>query len=299
MTLRVVTIFLAAALGWLLFHGIGAAAARPTSRAARFVRAFGTAPWTRTATLSADGQALAILDVREENGKYRSFVSQWSTGAGTRMWRAELAGASALLVADYSAVSRVDRRTGWTTWSMSTAGSRCGPLVFPDGKRIITAIGHSVWPGVMSVRDARTGVALRDISTGTEPEKTICALSPDGRLLAAYGTSGKVNPWGTVVIETATWRDVAGSGTDGRLVEDITFTPDSRYLVLAGALPRSTPVEVRDARSLALIRRIGTGEAEGIAFSADGRFLIVLAAHVAPGVIVELWDVRGLMKPTR
>ncbi|MGH2372661.1 MAG: WD40 repeat domain-containing protein [bacterium] len=185
-------------------------------------------------------------------------------------------------------------------WSVELQTSPCGPLVFPDGNRIITGPDASTWSGTLSLRDTRTGRVIRDLRLHSEPEKTFCALSPDGRLLAAYGTSGKVNPWGGTILNTTTWRQIvefprgADRWPEHVLLQELAFSPDGRFLAVAGDMPGGAAVEIRLARSFAPVARISAGGAGAVQFSTDGSLLAFLQSFPRTAPAVELWDVRPM-----
>jgi WD40 repeat protein len=140
-----------------------------------------------------------------------------------------------------------DARTGKHLHRLAKPETWYPPAVFaPDGRAVYLG-GHSLdapkqgrqRTDALTAWDARTGKLIRrfaDPGEGARRDRhdfgrdvAALAVSPDGRLLAAYeGHGGSLDVW---VHETVSGRVIRGlAGHSGR-VSDLAFTPDGRRLV--------------------------------------------------------------------
>jgi WD40 repeat protein len=167
----------------------------------------------------------------------------------------------------------------------------------PDGKAIVTA-GYD---RTIRVWDPATGKQQRQFAAPLEIVTTL-AISPDGRWLAAVGSSTQILPGpngGTVtvsqpeksvhVLDLAAGResyrlDFGAAGSEGTTV---LFTPDSRFLI-TGSADDANAQHVRqwDLATGKQVRDFSShgGGAPAVALSRDGRTLLTGSA------VVRLWD---------
>jgi WD40 repeat protein len=138
-----------------------------------------------------------------------------------------------------------------TSTPLSRIGSlSTGPVaVSPDGRTLAAAVGppgggEPALVGTQAIEQDRPGVRLWDISDPRHPRPgptlptgaksiTTLAFAPDGRLLAAAGTGGRIHLWDTT--DPASPRELPpASGHRGR-VDSVTFAPAGRLLASSGA----------------------------------------------------------------
>jgi WD40 repeat protein len=149
-------------------------------------------------------------------------------------------------------------------------GSQVYSLVFsPDGG-LVAAGGLS---RKVLVHEVTTGRLVADLRCDRE-FAGVLAFSPGGRMLVAgYERPGNLmKAWSTSTWqETSTFRPMAERGE----YHDILFTPDGRYLVLAGINPNEpVGIEILDAGTFQLVQRFN-GRESGLkpALSPDGALL--------------------------
>jgi WD40 repeat protein len=143
----------------------------------------------------------------------------------------------------------------------------------PDGGKL--AYGGQM-DGIHLV-DPATGVKLRRLDGPPTPS---LALAPDGRVLAASGTDGRVRFW-----------DVAEGRLLGELPEPdrevqkaLAFTPDGKVLAMATGGGQLCIWELASGQLVRVVSNFGTQ----LAFSPDGSLLAGLTSGR-----IRLWDVAG------
>jgi RNA polymerase sigma factor (sigma-70 family) len=129
------------------------------------------------------------------------------------------------------------------------------------------------------------------------PDRVCAALAPDGFLLAAAGTDGRVRLWDLTAGRS--WRrlEIRAPGE----VSVLAFTPDGRHLAACDA---TAGVRLWDVATGREVCRLGADRAAGgcagrgdaIVFSPDGGLLATgstVATDDTTTGVIRLWDVRG------
>ncbi len=154
----------------------------------------------------------------------------------------------------------------------------------PTGKRIATASRD----GTARIWEASTGRQIHRLDHGTNTVWSV-AFSPDGRRLATASEAG-LKMWDAVSGHLLFQVSGEGSGLNRAV-----FSPDGRHLVLVYAL--ESAVRVCDAQTGRVIAIWPSGVALGgkLAFSEDGKRVIVPAGGKDSGggygeISAELWD---------
>ena len=148
----------------------------------------------------------------------------------------------------------------------------CFSLSFsPDGRTL--ALGE------------KDSIRLWDLARGVEkrrfpaPETRALAFSPDGKVLAAAGTRRRACLW-----DVRTGKELRPLGADDRLIGDLTFSPDGKWVVSASHREQGS-VHVWDPQTGKELRQLPAPYTESVRFSPDGRML----ATTSP-LSVQLWD---------
>jgi WD40 repeat protein/DNA-binding SARP family transcriptional activator len=179
-------------------------------------------------------------------------------------------------------------RTGDAEWANLPADpADLGGVAFtPDGRRVIASNGD----GSVTGWDAETG--QRSLTIGRPgpsggPPGAILAIdvSPDGRLIATAGPTGKVWEAGT--------GEEAFSISPGGGVEDVAWSPDGALLA-AGSFGGQVKIVDRSGREVAVLRDDPGFRVSALRFSPDGRLLATAGdptERVDPTVAaVTIWD---------
>jgi WD40 repeat protein len=146
-----------------------------------------------------------------------------------------------------------------------------GLVVTPDSKRLITGSGYWLGEppgGQIIVWDAASGKSLRQIGEVSQGVQDL-ALSPDGRSLAAACASGEIKIWD---LENLQAPPNALLHKLGNVPHALSFSPDGRRLSSA-CMDGSTQVWDLAARTLVRRLAIHRGNASGVAYSPDGKWL--------------------------
>jgi WD40 repeat protein len=151
----------------------------------------------------------------------------------------------------------------------------------PDGTRLAS----SGYDNDMRIWDAKTGALLREITQMTHAAFAL-AWAPDSRTVYAAGASRTVTAW-----DTASGALLRTSPHQPYAITALGISPDGRLIVAGGVDPtgfgRPAAVRLLDASTLAERETIPTpGGAEAVAFSPDGRFLLVVS-NGEPGIRVR------------
>jgi WD40 repeat protein len=174
----------------------------------------------------------------------------------------------------------------------------------PDGSLLAAAVSGVAWLWRPSTGEC-VGEMRSAMTSGA------VAFSPDGDRLAAGACLWSV-PAGSLqhVLEAGpverlpVKRKFGGRVVGGGLVpwvSDVSFSPDGRLLVTAGAPNPQVPGVLRiwDPASGELVRTFGSGYDEAVAFSPDGQLLAVISGEYYSGRVtdrgknVQLWDVQS------
>jgi WD40 repeat protein/tRNA A-37 threonylcarbamoyl transferase component Bud32 len=178
-----------------------------------------------------------------------------------------------------------DARTLGLTATLDEHADRVNGVAFdPDGRQLATACRD----GTLKLWDAGSGRKLAAWRAHNGSIASV-AFSPDGRFLAtaggrrsdqAEGPRGEAKVW-----EVATGRELSSPSGLTHFIHSVAFSPDGRFLALAG---EDRVVRLREAatgRELATLS--GHHDiVKRVAFSPDGRFL----ASCGEDRAVRVWD---------
>lgn len=148
--------------------------------------------------------------------------------------------------------------------------------ISPDDRFLATTYG---------IYDAETGVAL--VPHGYWRNVYSAAFSDDGGLLIGVTDHGEV-----VVLETATWREIARQKWTKSPLVSMSISPDGRYLVTGEDDRKVRLGTINPLRQIGVIGE-HTARVKAVAFSPDGKQV----ASAGDDKMVALWDVsrRKLM----
>jgi WD40 repeat protein/tetratricopeptide (TPR) repeat protein len=175
-----------------------------------------------------------------------------------------------------------DCRTGRELFSAAGQGGWIAGAAFSrDGLRL--AVGGGT--GTVMLWDLGSGQEVRSLNGHSGPVEMI-EFSSDGRRLVSAGgrhPRGEVKVWDAANGDEL--MNLTGRGT-------ATFSPDGRFLATAR---EDGAVTVRDAQTLAAVCTLPglKGQPTELAFSADGRFLLVSDMR---GLGAALWDIAARQK---
>jgi WD40 repeat protein len=158
-------------------------------------------------------------------------------------------------------------------------------IVSPDGKTLVSARG-----GRIVISELPKGREVRSIPLDDDRDSPgPCAISADGRLLAAGSTYTKhdVRLWDAASGKLLHKLEGAGSATNV-----LAFSPDGK--ILAAAVFEKVHLWDTSTGNLLGTLRPSDQRCQAIAFSADGRGLAS-----ADGRVVRLWDVRARKELSR
>ena len=234
----------------------------------------------RALAWSADGRTLAACSTTQEK---MSEVRLWGLNPAEERHPLEARDAWGFAFSPDGKTVALGRRDGGLTICdpihgtpftiLKGKGERVLPLGYSaDGKRLVSinekeAGGTVVW-------DVPGGRPLSSISTGR-----ICALSPDGQLVAG-GSDGILKLW-----DAATGQELATFSSMSQGVLPVAFSPDGSVLASGEekGIVRFWDVASREERRVlsAYVKQV-----RWLAFSPDGKAL----ASVGEGGVVKLWE---------
>lgn len=169
-----------------------------------------------------------------------------------------------------------DTRTGAARASWTGSG-RFSPSVgfTPDGRSLVVTTD----PFTVRLADAATLAVGRTVHTGTQ-SITDLEVSPDGRTLAVADVSLVVR-----IVDLSTGQTLRTLPKHASEILDLSFRADSG--VLATAVTDGSTVRLWDVGTGAELATISAGAGGGVAFSQDGKSLVVAGADGK----VRLWAV--------
>jgi tetratricopeptide (TPR) repeat protein len=146
--------------------------------------------------------------------------------------------------------------------------------ISPDGAFV--AVSTRSGKGGVKIWDAHSGRFIKELAVGTSPAS---AFSPDGKWLAATGTTGGM------IVRVGTWEQGPKIGS----VCCPTFSPDSRLLSMETSPGGIRLVDPVTGREKARLEDPNQDTANSCSFTPDGTRLVLSAND---GQAIHVWDLR-------
>jgi WD40 repeat protein len=241
-----------------------------------------------------DGQELLSLGCEgiDTLGLCEHFgVRRWDAKSGEPRGQVIVTGAHpwTFLTSTGEGKSVVVRDRKGNEWDPATGRSRrrrsVAGLTSPDGKIVVDTTGRRV---VLRRADSRRQLAIT-FSSAKETIKSVAFHKP-APVIAVGGTKGEVQLWNTNAL-------LAGSQEPLRIIDlhkaaviDLEFSPDGQYLVTASW---DDSVLLWNLKSASSHRRLAEGvDISSVAFSQDGRWLVIVVSIGERGGELHLWDAK-------
>lgn len=166
-----------------------------------------------------------------------------------------------------------------------------GLAISGDGKWLVAGIGRKV--AVWLLSDEGLKGAPRVLECTGCPFVTAVAISPTGQWIAAGGQSETaISLWTSL---QSHWNEEADTHyilqTHRMGVNDLAFSPDSRWLVTAGRDKKAVLWDLTNSRDIADSKLVLSGheaELKWVVFSADGRWIVTGGEDLS----VRVWSMR-------
>jgi WD40 repeat protein len=163
----------------------------------------------------------------------------------------------------------------------------------PDGRTLATVSSKTF---DQSYSTQLWDVGSRKKIATLDDDASAVAFSPDGKILASYGSTGETSPEGfprrAITLWDAASRKRITTWEVGVSAGEFAYSPNGRLLAIWGVGGAGLELGLWDAASRKKIAIVGAGEYHQVAFSPDSK---VLAAAAAGGQAV-LWDVASRKK---
>ena len=183
-----------------------------------------------------------------------------------------------------------------------TSGWPSDTRLSPDGKMV--AISR---PGMQGEFESVTSLLIFNVDTGSsvaelKADPRPMKFSPDGKFLATGFVDAEIRLW-----DTNTWQMTAKFPIDiADILCDMTYSPDSRFLLLAACGGGHSGVQVINVMSQQRVKQLtkqGGGETAA-AYSLDGQFIMTTYTPYVEGkdqdtTTVIIWDSHTLEEVRR
>jgi WD40 repeat protein/serine/threonine protein kinase len=186
-------------------------------------------PDGKTLASASNDQTLKLWDV--ESGRHRRTLP----GNGLLWWTAFSPDGKTLAGTGKRAVQLWDAATGWEVGQLSGHTAWVRSVSFHPGGQVLASTGHR---GDSSVRiwDLISGKETQNLS-GHQGDVVSCCWRADGKLLATVATTdGTVRLWDLAGREPCckVLQVIPGPLQDPTWLHDVAFSPEGRYLAVAG-----------------------------------------------------------------
>jgi WD40 repeat protein len=247
-------------------------------------------------TFTPDGQELLSLGCEgiDTLGLCEHFgVRRWDAASGEPRGQVIVTGADrwTFLTSAGEGESVVIRNRLGNEWDPVTGRSlgrrSMVGLTSLDGKILLDATNGSV---VLRRTDSRQLIGMKFRSAG-ETIRSV-AFHKSAPLVAVGGSKGEVQLWDSNALLAGSPEPLRIIDTHSAAVIDLEFSPDGQYLVTASL---DDSVLLWDLDSASPPRRLAEGvDISSVAFSQDGRWLIVVVSIGDRGGELHLWDAKRL-----